>query len=68
MRVNALTTGASASKEHPGTSAHFPQLAWGNGQEVFALRLRQSPPQPPERLFAFIEAPNPHNLSHTTLK
>jgi hypothetical protein len=68
MRVNALTTGASASKEHPGTSAHFPQLAWGNGQEVFALRLRQSPPQPPERLFAFIEAPNPRNLSHTTLK
>ena len=68
MRVNALTTGASASKEHPTTGAHFPQLAWGNGQEVFALRLRQSPPQPPERLFTFIEAPNPRNLSQTTLR
>ena len=68
MRVNPLNTGASASKEHQGTGAHFPQLAWGNGQEIFALRLRQSPPQPPERLFTFIEAPNPRDLSQTTLR
>jgi hypothetical protein len=68
MRVNPLNTGASASKEHPGTGAHFPQLAWGNGQEIFALRLRQSPPQPPERLFTFIGAPNPRDLSQTTLR
>ena len=44
------------------------RLAWGRDCDVFALRLRDQPPEPPKRLFEFLDSPNSARLSHTTRK
>jgi AraC-like DNA-binding protein len=68
MRLHALSNDAPASNNPQNNNAHFAPLAWSNGEDVFALRLRQSPPKPPARLLAFIDAPNAEALSRTALK
>ena len=68
MRSHALRSDAPASKDPQNNNANFVPLAWGNGEDVFALRLRQSPPKPPERLLAFIHAYHDEALSRTTLR
>ncbi len=44
------------------------RLAWGRDCDVFALRLRDQPPEPPKRLFEFLDSANRARLSHTTRK
>ena len=44
------------------------RLAWGRNCDVFALRLRDQPPEPPKRLFEFLNSPNSARFSHTTRK
>ena len=44
------------------------RLAWGRDCDVFALRLRDQPPEPPNRLFELLDSPNSARLSHTTRK
>ena len=68
MRLHTLSTDASASKETQDTDTNFMPLAWSRDQDVFALRLRQSPPRPPERLLAFIDVSHAEALSRTTLR
>ena len=68
MRLHPLATDVSASKQPHNNNTQSVPLAWGNGEDVFALRLRQSPPKPPERLLAFIETTTPEALSRTTLR
>ena len=68
MRLHALSDDAHASNNPQNNNTNLAPLAWGNGEDVFALRLRQSPPKPPERLLAFIEVPNDGALSRTTLR
>ncbi|MCH1444715.1 MAG: hypothetical protein L7V32_00340, partial [Luminiphilus sp.] len=43
-------------------------LARGRDCDIFALRLRERPPEPPERLLEFFERKPQTPLSHTTLK
>lgn len=43
-------------------------LARGRDCDIFALRLREHPPEPPERLLEFFEPRPQRPLSHTTLK
>ena len=43
-------------------------LARGRDCEIFALRLRERPPEPPERLIEFFDPRPQRPLSHTTLK
>ena len=43
-------------------------LARGRDCDIFALRLRERPPEPPERLLEFFEPRPQRPLSHTTLK
>ena len=43
-------------------------LARGRDCDIFALRLRERPPEPPERLLEFFEPRPQKPLSHTTLK
>lgn len=68
MRLHALSNDAPASNNPQNNNANLAPLAWGNGKDVFALRLRQSPPKPPERLLAFIDVTNAGALSRTTLR
>lgn len=68
MRLHALGGDAPASKDPQNNNANLVPLAWGNGEDVFALQLRQSPPKPPERLLAFIDAHHDEALSRTTLR
>lgn len=68
MRLHALSNDVPASNIPQNNNANLAPLAWGNGEDVFALRLRQSPPKPPERLLAFIDVPDASALSRTTLK
>ena len=68
MRLHALSTDASASKETEGNKTNFMPMAWTKDQDVIALRLRQSPPRPPERLLAFIDVSQVEVLSRTTLR
>ena len=68
MRLHALSTDASASKETEGNKTNFMPMAWTKDQDVFALRLRQSTPRPPERLLAFIDVSHAEVLSRTTLR
>ena len=44
------------------------RLAWGRDCDVFALRLRDQPPEPPKRLFEFLDSPNNTRFSQTTRK
>ena len=44
------------------------RLAWGRDCDVFALRLRDQPPEPPKRLFEFLDLPNNTRFSQTTRK
>ena len=43
-------------------------LARGRDCDIFALRLRERPPEPPERLLEFFDPTPQRPLSHTTLK
>ena len=43
-------------------------LARGRDCDIFALRLRERPPEPPERLLEFFERTPQRPLSHTALK
>ena len=43
-------------------------LARGRDSDIFALRLRERPPEPPERLLEFFYPRPQRPLSHTTLK
>ena len=43
-------------------------LVRGRDCDIFALRLRERPPEPPERLLEFFEPRRERPLSHTTLK
>ena len=43
-------------------------LARGRDCDIFALRLRERPPEPPERLLQFFERTPHRPLSHTALK
>ena len=43
-------------------------LARGRDCDIFALRLRERPPEPPERLLEYFEQTPQRPLSHTTLK
>ena len=67
MRLHSLSNDAHASNNTRNNNANPAPLAWGNGEDVFALRLRQSPPKPPERLLEFINIPDASALSLTTL-
>ena len=49
------------------TNAQRP-LARGRDCDIFALRLRERPPEPPERLLEFFDPSPQRPLSHTTLK
>ena len=44
------------------------RLAWGRDCDVFALRLRDQPPEPPKRLFEFLDSPTNTRFSQTTRK
>ena len=44
MRLHALSSDAPASNNPQNNNANLAPLAWGNGEDVFALRLRQSRP------------------------
>ena len=68
MRLHALSSDAPASNNPQNNNANLAPLAWGNGEDIFALRLRQSPARPPERLLAFIDVPDASALSRTTLR
>ena len=68
MRLHALSNDAPASNNPQNNNANLTPLAWGNGEDIFALRLRQSPARPPERLLAFIDVPDAGALSRTTLR
>lgn len=68
MRLHSLSSDAPASKDPQNNNANLVPLAWGNGEDVFALRLRQIPPKPPERLLAFIDTHHNEALSRTTLR
>lgn len=68
MRLHALSNDAPASNNPQNNNANLTPLAWGNGEDIFALRLRQSPARPPERLLAFIDVPDASALSRTTLR
>lgn len=68
MRLHALSNDAPASHTPQNNNASLAPLAWGNGEDIFALRLRQSPAKPPERLLAFINVPDASALSRTTLR
>ena len=43
-------------------------LAWARNCDVFALRLRDQPPEPPKRLFKFLESTNSARFSYTPRK
>ena len=43
-------------------------LARGRDCDIFALRLRERPPEPPERLLEFFDPSTQRTLSHKTLK
>ena len=51
-----------------GVSNTTQPLARGRDCDIFALRLRERPPEPPERLLEFFEPRPQRPLSHTTLK
>ena len=68
MRLHALSNDAPASNNPQNNNANLTPHAWGNGEDIFALRLRQSPARPPERLLAFIDVPDAGALSRTTLR
>ena len=68
MRLHATSSDAPASNTPQNNNANLAPLAWGNGEDIFALRLRQSPAKPPERLLAFIDVPDASALSRTTLR
>ena len=55
--------------ENSSAAANAPRpLAWGRDCDIFALRLRERPPEPPERLHQFFERIPQRPLSHMTLK
>ncbi len=68
MRANALISDAPALQNPQTTKANVMPLAWTKGEDIFALRLRQSPPCPPAQLLAFMGVPAAESLSRTTLK
>lgn len=61
---NIMATSAEAARANPEPQP----LAWGRHCDVFALRLRDRPPQPPTRLFEFLDLNAGDYLSNTTLK
>ena len=68
MRIHAFSNDVPTSDNPHDNNANLVPLARGNGEDVFALRLRQSPPKPPERLLALIDTHNASALSRTTLR
>ena len=55
--------------ENSSAASNAPRpLARGRDCDIFALRLRERPPEPPERLLEFFERIPQRPLSHTTLK
>jgi AraC family mar-sox-rob regulon transcriptional activator len=61
---NMLAARANGAPVDPQTQP----LAWGRHCDVFALRLRERPPQPPTRRFEFLKLNSRQYLSNTTLK
>jgi len=55
--------------EHNTSVTNAPRpLARGRDCDIFALRLRECAPEPPERLLEFFDPRPQRPLSHTTLK
>ena len=55
--------------ENSSAASNAPRpMARGRDCDIFALRLRERPPEPPERLLEFFERIPQRPLSHTTLK
>ena len=61
------TKSTSRSGQTKDNNAPAP-LAWTGSTDIFALRLREQPAQPPERLWEFFASRPKNKLSHTTLK
>ena len=64
-----LKDSSNRSDENGLAASNTPRpLARGRDCDIFALRLREHPPEPPERLLEFFERKPQTPLSHTTLK
>ena len=70
MTVNLQLTRQNHGFEEDNSSVTNAQrpLARGRDCDIFAPRLRERPPEPPERLLEFFDPSPQRPLSHTTLK